>query len=235
MRGCCRRCQWVDRSRYLKEDGSRLDDGEMSTCSTRCSTRCRPRASTRRSRAALRAAGPGPTAAATPGNPLCRRPGLAVSTRRLRPRHAVRQDDGPHRRHDARHGTGRALRPGHPGQRALQFDLAAAEDGTKPGKLVGPMSIDPHTYWDMITGKVGAPQDESLAHVRDGPQHPDGGQARRGRDLERHRPGHARAHRRLQPAAVLAAREGHRRPGQQGHARIHGGARHDRGERSRRR
>jgi hypothetical protein len=45
----------------------------------------------------------------------------------------------------------------------LQFDLAARADGRKPENLSGPFEIDPHTYWDLITGKVGAPVDESLA------------------------------------------------------------------------
>lgn len=47
----------------------------------------------------------------------------------------------------------------------LQFDLAAAEDGTKPGALVGKMAINPETYWDMISGKTGAPVDEGLART----------------------------------------------------------------------
>lgn len=47
----------------------------------------------------------------------------------------------------------------------LQFDLAARADGTEPGKLVGKGSINPETFWDMITGKVGAPVDESLART----------------------------------------------------------------------
>lgn len=45
----------------------------------------------------------------------------------------------------------------------LQFDLAAQEDHTLPGKLVGKFSVNPETYWDMITGKTGAPKDETLA------------------------------------------------------------------------
>lgn len=47
----------------------------------------------------------------------------------------------------------------------LQFDLAARADGTQPQKLVGSFSINPQTYWDMITGKVGAPVDETLANT----------------------------------------------------------------------
>lgn len=47
----------------------------------------------------------------------------------------------------------------------LQFDLAAREDGTKPGKLVGAFSTNPETFWDMISGKVGAPKDEALANT----------------------------------------------------------------------
>lgn len=47
----------------------------------------------------------------------------------------------------------------------LQFDLAAIEDGTKPGALVDKTSINPETYWDMISGKTGAPVDEGLART----------------------------------------------------------------------
>lgn len=45
----------------------------------------------------------------------------------------------------------------------LQFDLAARADGRKPEALSGPFEIDPRTYWNLITGQVGAPVDESLA------------------------------------------------------------------------
>lgn len=47
----------------------------------------------------------------------------------------------------------------------LQFDLDAHADGAKPGKLVGKGSINPETYWDMISGKTGAPVDESLSNT----------------------------------------------------------------------
>jgi hypothetical protein len=43
----------------------------------------------------------------------------------------------------------------------LQFDLAARADGTAAGALSGPSEIDPHTYWDMITGKTGMAADET--------------------------------------------------------------------------
>jgi hypothetical protein len=46
----------------------------------------------------------------------------------------------------------------------LQNDLTARVDGTSAQRLVGTMSIDPKTYWDMISGKTGAPVDESLAN-----------------------------------------------------------------------
>jgi hypothetical protein len=45
----------------------------------------------------------------------------------------------------------------------LQFDLAAKADGRKPENLAGPGTIDPRTYWNIITGRTGAPVDESLA------------------------------------------------------------------------
>lgn len=47
----------------------------------------------------------------------------------------------------------------------LQFDLAARKDGTDPQQLVGAFSIDPQTYWNMITGKVGMPQNETLGRA----------------------------------------------------------------------
>lgn len=47
----------------------------------------------------------------------------------------------------------------------LQFDLAARADGTDPQKLVGVFSVNPQTFWNMITGKVGMPQDETLARA----------------------------------------------------------------------
>lgn len=48
-------------------------------------------------------------------------------------------------------------------QMRLQFDLAAQADNSLPGKLVGAGSVSPETYWDMISGKVGTPKDEVLA------------------------------------------------------------------------
>lgn len=47
----------------------------------------------------------------------------------------------------------------------LQFDLAAREDGRQTGKLVSTFKINPQTYWDMITGKTGAPVDQTLANT----------------------------------------------------------------------
>lgn len=47
----------------------------------------------------------------------------------------------------------------------LQFDRSARADGMNVQKLVGTMSIRPQVYWDMITGKVGAPVDETLART----------------------------------------------------------------------
>lgn len=45
----------------------------------------------------------------------------------------------------------------------LQFDRAAIADGRRPEALAGPLEIDPHTYWNMITGRTGTAVDESLA------------------------------------------------------------------------
>ena len=47
----------------------------------------------------------------------------------------------------------------------LQFDLAARADGTDPDALVGAFSVDPQTYWSMITGKTGMPKNETMARA----------------------------------------------------------------------
>ena len=47
----------------------------------------------------------------------------------------------------------------------LQVDLSARADGRTTEAPVGTFSIDPQTYWNMITGKVGMPRDESLARA----------------------------------------------------------------------
>jgi hypothetical protein len=47
----------------------------------------------------------------------------------------------------------------------LQFDLAARADGKTPENLVGAFEIDPHTYWNMITGRVGAAANEDMAQA----------------------------------------------------------------------
>lgn len=46
----------------------------------------------------------------------------------------------------------------------LQFDLAARADGTKVENLTGQVfSVEPQTYWNMITGVVGTPVNERLS------------------------------------------------------------------------
>lgn len=48
----------------------------------------------------------------------------------------------------------------------LQFDQAARADGNnKPGTSGSAFTADPKTYWDMITGKTGAPVSEDLAQA----------------------------------------------------------------------
>lgn len=47
----------------------------------------------------------------------------------------------------------------------LQVDLVARADKTTVAKPVGAFSINPQTYWDMISGKVGAPVDQTLANT----------------------------------------------------------------------
>jgi hypothetical protein len=53
-------------------------------------------------------------------------------------------------------------------QANLQFDLTARADGTQPDQLVGALSINPQTYWNIISGKVGAPANEPLARTAAG-------------------------------------------------------------------
>lgn len=47
----------------------------------------------------------------------------------------------------------------------LMIDLATRADGRPAGKPVGAMTISPDTYWNMISGKVGAPVDESISNA----------------------------------------------------------------------
>lgn len=50
----------------------------------------------------------------------------------------------------------------------LQFDLVKREDGqplTKAEKAKGVFTTRPETYWDMISGKTGAPVNETLANT----------------------------------------------------------------------
>ena len=49
------------------------------------------------------------------------------------------------------------------GTARLMQDLAVRADGTQPQKPVGTFQTNPGTYWNMISGKVGAPVDETLA------------------------------------------------------------------------
>lgn len=51
------------------------------------------------------------------------------------------------------------------GNARLQFDLAARADGRKPESLTGAFEIDPHTYWDLITGRVGMAANEDMAQA----------------------------------------------------------------------
>lgn len=46
----------------------------------------------------------------------------------------------------------------------LQFDLAARHDDSLKGRLTNAFTINPETFWDMISGKTGAPVDEVFAH-----------------------------------------------------------------------
>jgi hypothetical protein len=47
----------------------------------------------------------------------------------------------------------------------LQMDAAVRADEATPSKPVGTFEINPQTYWDMITGKTGAPADGTLART----------------------------------------------------------------------
>lgn len=44
----------------------------------------------------------------------------------------------------------------------LQFDLIAQADERVGGSLSGPFEVDPKTYWNMVSGKVGMPVDEGM-------------------------------------------------------------------------
>jgi hypothetical protein len=158
--------QWLDRSRYVREDGTRMDDNEVidflhhayDTLSTEGVNKKEPGAFT------------GSGARANRGS----------DSRQL---HFA--DGDAWLQYDAAFGRGTLFDAmmGHIGgitrdttlierygpnanaTARLQFDLAAKADGTTPGRLVGKFSINPETYWDMLTGKTGAPKDEGLART----------------------------------------------------------------------
>ena len=50
-------------------------------------------------------------------------------------------------------------------QARLQFDLAARADGRQVDKPVAWNSINPQTYWDIISGKTGMPPDDGMARA----------------------------------------------------------------------
>lgn len=50
-------------------------------------------------------------------------------------------------------------------QARLQFDLASRADGRPIDKLVGKGKINPQTFWDIISGKVGMPADDDLSRL----------------------------------------------------------------------
>lgn len=50
-------------------------------------------------------------------------------------------------------------------QAMLQMDLVVRHDGTTVSRPVGTFEIEPQTYWDMISGKTGSPRDEVLAQT----------------------------------------------------------------------
>lgn len=53
--------------------------------------------------------------------------------------------------------------PGAADTARLLQDLAVRADGKSGGAPVGAMQVNPQTYWNMISGKVGAPADEGIA------------------------------------------------------------------------
>lgn len=158
--------QWVDRSRYLHEDGRQLDDGEMidvlhkvyDTLSTEGVNKKEPGSFT------------GSGARANRGSDS-RQLHFADGDAWLQYNSAF----GRGTLYDGMMGHISGMvrdtvlieryGPDANANARLQFDLAAAEDGTKPGHLVGKFAINPETYWDMLTGKTGAPKDEGLART----------------------------------------------------------------------
>lgn len=50
-------------------------------------------------------------------------------------------------------------------QMRLQFDVTARADGTTPKRLAGNLEVEPSTYWRMISGQTGTPDNERLATV----------------------------------------------------------------------
>jgi hypothetical protein len=158
--------QWLDRTRYVREDGSRMDDGEVidflhhvyDTLSTEGLNKKEPGSYS------------GSGARANRG----------ADSRQL---HFA--DGDAWLQYDAAFGRGTLYDAmmGHIGgitrditlierygpdanaTARLQFDLAAQADGTAPGRLTGKMSVEPQTYWDMLTGKTGTPRDEGLART----------------------------------------------------------------------
>ena len=55
--------------------------------------------------------------------------------------------------------------PGAADTARLLQDLAVRADGKSGGAPVGAMQVNPQTYWNMISGKVGAPADEGIANA----------------------------------------------------------------------
>ena len=50
------------------------------------------------------------------------------------------------------------------GTAKLRFDLIAQKSGKELNEAVGPMEIDPRTYWNMVSGKTSTPVNERLAN-----------------------------------------------------------------------
>jgi hypothetical protein len=158
--------QWLDRKRYVKEDGSLMNDGEVidvlhamyDTLSTEGVNKKEPGAFT------------GSGSRANRGSES-RQIHLADGDAWLQYNAAF----GRGTMYDAMMGHIAGMvrdtvlieryGPDANANARLQFDLAAKEDGTMPGKLAGKLAIEPQTYWDMLTGKTGAPRDEGLART----------------------------------------------------------------------
>jgi hypothetical protein len=158
--------QFLDRSRYLREDGSRMDDGELIDFLHHAYDTLASEGLNKKVPGAFTGSG----ARANRGSDT-RQLHFADGEAWL----AYNAQFGRGTLYDAmtKHVGGMVrdtvlierYGPDANANARLQFDLAAEADGTKASRLRGADSVEPSTYWDMLTGKTGTPVDDSLAHT----------------------------------------------------------------------